>query len=74
MTLSFAQALLPHVAIDTSHVYAITRGGFLHSIQLPESLYTAAPRGQQPTEVSSAFTPLTAGMLVNTTTSIVHFQ
>ena len=61
MTLAFTQALLPHVATDTSHVYAITRGGFLHSIQLPEDQNTAAATGQQPAEVSPAFTPLTAG-------------
>lgn len=61
MTLSFPQVLLPHVALDTSHVYAVTCGGFLHSIQLPESQHTAAAAGEQHTDVSCAFTSLAAG-------------
>ena len=63
-TLCFPQALLPHVALDTSHVYAVTCGGFLHSIQLPESQHAAAAAGQQPTDVSCTFTSLTAGTLM----------
>ncbi len=65
MTLAFPQALLPHVAVDMSRVYAITHGGFLHSIQLPEGLHPAATTGQQRTEVSPAFTPMSAGTLMH---------
>ena len=55
MALSFAHALLPHVAIDASTVYALTAGGFLHSIPLPDGA-----TGQQ-SEVSSAPTDLNTG-------------
>ena len=55
MALSFAHAVLPHVAIDASTVYALTAGGFLHSIPLPDGA-----TGQQ-SEVSSALTDLNSG-------------
>ena len=55
MALSFAHTLLPHVAIDASTVYALTAGGFLHSIPLPDGA-----AGQQ-SEVSSALTDLNTG-------------
>ena len=62
VTLSFAHALLPHVATDASYVYAVTAGGFLHSIQLPQGQPTAVGSGHQPLAVSSAFLDLRAGM------------
>ncbi len=55
MALSFMHALLPHVAIAASTVYALTAGGFLHSILLPDGA-----TGQQ-SEVSSALTYLNTG-------------
>ena len=62
VTLSFTHALLPHVATDASYVYAVTAGGFLHSIQLPEGQPTAAGSGHERMAVSSAFLDLRAGM------------
>ena len=55
VTLSFVHALLPHVAIEASTVYALTAGGFLHSIALPDKA-----EGQQ-NEVISALTDLNSG-------------
>ena len=55
MTLSFAHALLPHVAIDASTVYALTAAGFLHSISLPDCAE------EQQSEVSLALTDLNTG-------------
>lgn len=57
MTLSFAHALLPHVAIDASTIHALTAGGFLHSIPLPDSTI------EQQSVVSSTLTDLNVGKL-----------
>lgn len=62
VALSFAHALLPHVAMDASNVYALTAGGYLHSIQLPGSQQATATATEQHSEVSTSLVDLTAGM------------
>ena len=63
VTLSFAHALLPAVALDVSHVYALTAGGYLHSIQLPDDKQAGADAPGQHSLLHPVFTDLTAGEL-----------
>ena len=61
VTLSFAHALLPAVALDMSHVYALTAGGYLHSFQLPDGEQSVANAPGQHSLLHPVFTDLTAG-------------